>query len=150
MFKAAVFASSLLFASEVMAQDHWPHQGPRFQSVRWDFECTATFKVRSVRLVVEKSEKGTRYAVTLRSVLVNERPIAEKDMIVFRRVLDKFSSLPQALILCSEEGASLSIGPHYRRVDFKNGKFIRAPHAVDVLQIRADGVSEAGQIAISE
>ena len=150
MFKHFVFALGLLCAANVTAQSHWPNQGPRFHSVRLDFECTASFKVRSVRLIMESSEKGTRYAPRLKSISVNERALGEKDIGVVQKIVDKFNTIPQAGLMCSEENASLYVGPEYRKIGYRNGKFIPAPHVVDVLSIRPDGVSVSGQMEIAK
>ena len=82
--------------------------------------------------------------------LRDERILGDKDIGVVQKIVDKFNTLPQAILMCSEEGASLYLGPEYRKIGYRNGKFIRAPHVVDVLSIRLDGVSASGQMEIAK
>lgn len=152
MLKPLILAMGLLSAADATAQSH--HAGlpqqPRFHSVRLDFECTSSFKVRSVRLIMESSEKGTRYANRLKSISVNEKALGDKDVAVVQKIIDQFNTIPQAGLMCSEDRASLYIGPEYRKIGYRNGKFIPAPHVVDILRIRPEGVSLEGQMAIAK
>lgn len=54
--------------------------------------------------------------------MVNNKPVAEKDLAILRTSIGRFSALPQATLMCNRNNASLYIGPDYRNPVTQKGE----------------------------